>query len=120
MVQWYGPQAGAVHAREEQMNRAGIPARHCFVFWDVKPRTLDVEKHSAFIMARVLEYGDMAAVKWLHGRYGKRRIARFFQTRYARRLSPKTIEFWRVVLRSGEKGCRKTSSLATRDPFWRR
>lgn len=100
------------------MRRLKVPTRYRFVFWDVNTRTLDVEKHSAFIISRVLEYGDMAAVRWLLTLYGKNEIAGLLRSRYARRLSPRTIGFWKTILRSGEKWCRKTSSAVLRDPFW--
>jgi hypothetical protein len=65
-------------------------------FWDVDPEKLDLERHKTFIIERILELGDEAAVRWLFAAYPRPDI--ILVLRAARALSPKSHGFWTLVL----------------------
>ena len=65
-------------------------------FWDVDPEQLDLEGHKTFIIERILELGDEAAVRWLFAAYSRPDLIRVL--RAARSLSPKSHGFWTLVL----------------------
>jgi hypothetical protein len=65
-------------------------------FWDVDLKTLNFERHKTYIIERILELGDEAAVRWLFATYSRSDIIRVL--RAARSLSPKSHGFWTLVL----------------------
>ena len=67
-------------------------------FWDVDPQSLDLERHKTYIIERLLELGDEAAVRWLFANYEKGDIRAVL--RASRSLTPKSRNFW--LLRLGE------------------
>ncbi len=46
------------------------------LFWDVDPKTIDPEKHSRYIIERILDLGEPEEVNWLFRRYPKTEIKR--------------------------------------------
>lgn len=62
------------------------------IFWDVNVTDLDLERHRAFIIERVLEHGDEKAVRWLFKNFPRKAIISV--TEKSRRLSPKSRNFW--------------------------
>jgi len=39
------------------------------LFWDVDPKTIDPEKHSRYIIERILDLGEPEEVRWLFHQY---------------------------------------------------
>lgn len=60
------------------------------LFWDVKG--VDLEKNAAFVIARVLDYGDENDVKNLRSVYTDRKITAV--VRQCRGLMPITAKYW--------------------------
>ncbi len=56
--------------------------------WDVNLEELSLQKHSKFIIERVLEYGDMNALKWLESNFKREEITEVLKN--SKRISPKT------------------------------
>ncbi|MCG8558031.1 MAG: hypothetical protein MJD61_22505 [Proteobacteria bacterium] len=75
-----------------------VPEEHHWVFWDVDPSEIDLEGDSTYVIARVLEKGRMAEVRWLMRTYGLSSIHRVLATAANPELSPRTLAMWRVVL----------------------
>lgn len=65
-------------------------------FWDVDPDSLDVKKNSEYIIARILEYGDPEAIKWLFKTYDKKTIKKVLMNK--RGFSKRTANFWSKIL----------------------
>ena len=65
------------------------------LFWDIDPKTLDFEKHSKFIIRRVLQYGSIEDWNKLKKLYGLKLIVRKAQT--IRDLDKKTASFLSVI-----------------------
>jgi hypothetical protein len=74
-----------------------------FLFWNVDFERLDLERHEAAIMARVLERGRLTDVQWLIRAYGLTRIHRFLRELGHPEVSARTIAFWRAVFEAGEE-----------------
>lgn len=87
-------------------------------FWDCPAVELDVERNAAFILGRLLDYGNLAAARWVLRTYGEDRLRKFLLTRGRRTLSRKTIAFWRALLRLENEPCLQPSSLEHSRPFW--
>jgi hypothetical protein len=71
------------------MKNPPLLSKRCF--WDTDMQMLDYEKHSLFIIQRVLEYGLWEDVKSVWAFYGKKRIAK--EITEANWLSNKTLSF---------------------------
>ncbi len=74
-----------------------MPRQFRWLFWDVDPAALDVEKQATYILARILEFGRMVEVRWAIDTYGLKRIHRFFLEVGHPELSDRTLHFWRAV-----------------------
>ncbi|MDY0078522.1 MAG: hypothetical protein RBR87_14740 [Bacteroidales bacterium] len=68
-----------------------IPHFSPHLFWDVNKSTLDMEKHRAYIIKQVLEYGLLEDWKLIKKYYGIARIAQIAIT--FRELDAKTLSF---------------------------
>jgi hypothetical protein len=77
-----------------------VPERFHWLFWDLAPDALDVEKNSRTIIARILEHGNAHAVRWTIEAYGLDRLRTFFEHGGHPELSPRTIAFWAAALGS--------------------
>jgi len=76
----------------ENKGKKTIPEYVKKLFWDVKKEDVDIEKHSTFIIKRVLDYGDVSSVKWLLKIYPDYLIKKVIHNKKG--LHPKTINFW--------------------------
>ncbi len=65
------------------------------LFWDAED--IDISKHSAYIISRILDYGDIDDVKKLLSLYSYQEIEEVIRTR--RGLFPKTGKYWAVKLK---------------------
>jgi hypothetical protein len=73
------------------------------LFWEVDFDRLDERKHADSILARVLELGRIADVKWLVATYGWKRIHRFFREVGHPEISTRTTALWRAILRAEDE-----------------
>jgi hypothetical protein len=71
---------------------SSLPAGVNGLFWDIDPRTLDLRRNARFIIGRVLDYGDAAAVNWLRRNYSEDEIRSVVAQ--ARGLAHKTLAYW--------------------------
>jgi hypothetical protein len=64
---------------------------------------LDAERDARLVIARVVERGRLAEVRWCVGRYGLDRIHHFFRDEAHPEVSSRTIALWRVVFDAREE-----------------
>ena len=69
-------------------------------FWDVDYDDLSLEKYPKFIAERILNFGDLDAVKWLQSVLDRDFIRSVIIN--SRNLNPKTKNYWKLML--GESG----------------
>jgi len=72
-----------------------LPLEFRKYFWDVVFEELSFEKHSRFIAERLLNYGDMSAIKWLLSHVDKQYIQILVEK--SRNLNAKTKNYWKIV-----------------------
>lgn len=72
----------------------GVPSILKPFFWDVGLSSLSVEHHRDFILARLLEFGDRAAMRWVVGQYRRAELVDFLTHRGADVLSSRSYAFW--------------------------
>lgn len=87
-------------------------------FWDVDPDDLDIRKNSEYIIARILEYGDIEAIAWMFKNFDKKKIREVLATN--RGFSPRTTYFWKSFfnLRENQILCLKKSYQRMQKRLW--
>ena len=65
------------------------------LFWDTNVDSFNPVSYPAYTIARVLEYGDDKAIRWLREMFSETRIVEVLRTE--RRLSRKSANFWALV-----------------------
>jgi hypothetical protein len=65
-------------------------------FWDTEIEKIDIQKNRDYVIERILEVGDGAAVRWLFAMYPLEDIKRTLAS--SRTLSRKSRNYWELVL----------------------
>ncbi len=78
--------------------RTRLPESLRPLFWDVEFRTLCPERHQSFICLRIIEHGDLDALRWMVRYYGKPRLRQWLIARQGRGVSPRALNFWAMML----------------------
>jgi bacterioferritin (cytochrome b1) len=66
------------------------------LFWDVDPNAIDPQKHSQYIIERVLELGDIPEVKWVTHYYPADLIMSTLNK--SRVISDKSKTLWSMII----------------------
>ena len=87
-------------------------------FWDVDVAKLDPKKKPYFVINRLLDKGDIEAVKWIKRTYSKKIISDTFKT--MRGFRPKIASFWSIFLKIPQEKiiCLQTPYLKMRSTHW--
>ncbi len=88
-------------------------------FWDVDFGSIDLKADGDYVSARLLEYGDVEAIRWLLNKIEKPRLEKIVKT--SRKLSPRSCNFWSLffdINRSKVK-CLKKSYQKMQKSHWR-
>jgi len=98
-------------AREalEGVARTELPRRLRRFFWDAALSSLSADRHTDFILARLLEFGDRRALGWVFRTYPASRVTEFLQGRGRELLNRRTWRFWAAQLGLTRTGSRKAS-----------
>jgi hypothetical protein len=67
------------------------PQFHCF-FWDTDSAAIDLHRHAAYVIARILETGSLRAVWWLQLQYPTSAILQVLAS--SKGLSARSRRFW--------------------------
>jgi hypothetical protein len=74
-----------------------IPVTAAPFFQEYAFPSLDVEKHAALVIERILAYGDRAEVRWLFETYGLDRVRAWVEQEGTRLLSRRRYQLWTVM-----------------------
>jgi len=95
-----------------------IPKEWHEYFWEVSPEEVDLEKNDYYVMGRVLENGNLEAVRKLRRYYGDSRLKQFLLSTGSRVLSKMTMRYWQVILNLSDEECEQISSVRSKNPLW--
>jgi hypothetical protein len=73
-----------------------IPAELAWLFWDVDPATIDLDRHRDYVVERIMARGDWVAMRWL-ARHVEREALADFLRRKGHRLAPRERAFWSLI-----------------------
>ncbi len=87
-------------------------------FWDVDPLQLDVDLYSRYVLERLLELGDLGAVRWMLAYFPPQEIIHVLKT--SRRLSPLSANFWALYFDVDKETvpCLSMPFLQEPQPIW--
>lgn len=87
-------------------------------FWEVDFNRLDFKKRIEYVTLRLLEYGDVEALRWLFRNIPKKKIKEVIEKR--RGLSPRSLYFWSSFLgiNRGKILCLKKSYRKRQKSHW--
>ena len=71
-----------------------VPEKFRSLFWDTRPENIHLKRNGSYVIERVLELGDLDAIRWLRRVYPTQRILQVLTT--SRTLSMKSRNFWRL------------------------
>lgn len=75
-----------------------IPAAQRWLFWDVDPQSIELERDRRYVLGRVLERGRLSDVCWAVAAYGLSGVRDFFEAGPHPEVSRRTLSLWRAVL----------------------
>lgn len=73
-----------------------VPTAVAWLFWDVDPATIDLDRHQDYVLERIMSRGDFEAMRWLTRTYSKSTLADHL-TRRGSRLAPRERAFWSLI-----------------------
>jgi hypothetical protein len=69
-----------------------IPSQFHRLFWDTEPSAIDLHRHAAYVIGRILETGNLRAVWWLQLQYPTSTILQVLAS--SKGLSARSRRFW--------------------------
>lgn len=87
-------------------------------FWEVDFNKLDVRKYPKYVISRLMECGDLKAIKWLKKNFSNRQINNIL--RHSRDISNKSSIFWAIIqgIRENEILCLSKEYREKRKTAW--
>lgn len=86
------------------------------LFWDRRFSADDLERHPRWVVGRIVEYGDIADVRFLAGVMG---VKQFLQlTDSVRFSSRRAARFWELIRTMEGMACTKKLSRPAAESFW--
>jgi len=73
-----------------------IPSHIRHFFWDADLSQINADENKSYIIERLLELGDLAAVTWLFSNYPRGEIEAVLKK--SRKISAKSYNFWKTML----------------------
>jgi len=68
------------------------------LFWDCDFDTVTWEKHRDFIIRRIVDRGNLEAMRWLRAAAGDETIRDWFLRKHGRGLDARKIRSWELIL----------------------
>jgi hypothetical protein len=78
----------------EKKEASGVPDTLRFLFWDTNPQEIRLRRHATYVIERVLEFGDLDAIRWLQRVYTVQKIVDVLEV--SRLITPKSSRFWKL------------------------
>ncbi len=68
-------------------------------FWDCDKSKLDFELHKSYILSRLMQYGDIEAIKWILNNYEREYVVNYLEKKGKSTLDRKSFLFWEKISR---------------------
>ena len=77
---------------------SGLPPGVQSLFWDYPEGRVSLDRDRDFVIDRVLSAGEWEAIRWLRREVGGEAIRAYLLRTRGRRLSPRQLRLWQVLL----------------------
>lgn len=84
-------------AKENRRPGDDLPNFVTVLLWDTEPAQIDLGKHSAYVMERVMTRGTWDAMRWLRRTYAREELAAFL-ARHGNRIPPRDRAYWSLIV----------------------
>lgn len=103
---------------EKQSLPTSLPLEFQSFFWDIDAAKLDPSKHAPYVINRLLDKGNVEAVRWVRQSFPEELIIETVKTR--RDFSPWTAVFWARFydIPREEVRCLQEPYLTLRKQLW--
>ena len=71
-----------------------IPGSLGHLFWDYDPDDLDADRHSAFVLDRLMPHMEDGIISWLLGTYPAEMLLAHLADDGTRKMGPRALEWW--------------------------
>jgi hypothetical protein len=94
-----------------------IPERVQRLFWDTDKKRVDLRSHHAYVIRRIMDYGDLEDVRWMLATYSAEKIIEVLKM--SRGLTRKSGYFWgnHFAVSKEEIACLQTPYPKRPTPF---
>jgi hypothetical protein len=86
------------------------------LFWDIELSDLDMEKHQAFIVGRVLDYGTWDDMKLIRNYYGMEKLKEIAMG--IKSMFPESLAFVSTITHIPQNQFRCYEQLQSKNPLW--
>ena len=95
-----------------------LPRAFHTYFWDISLKQINVQKHSKYIIERIMTWGDETACRWMHKTFSLESIRETLKT--SRNLDKKTAVFFSYIYDVSQKEvrCLQKQSPPRPSAFW--
>lgn len=99
---------------------AKLPHQFHRYFWDTDPKKLDIIDKKDYVIKRILEMGDIAALKWLNQTYSRSQLTSTLTT--SKQISQKSAQFFSLIYGVDPNRilCLKPEFLTKHRAIWQR
>ena len=99
-------------------NKMKLPSSFKKYFWDIDFEKLNFRKYPVYVSERILEHGNVQAIKWLFRNISKKELIKTILK--TRQLSPRSANYWALILDIPKNQilCLKKSYLKQRKSHW--
>ncbi len=73
---------------------SSVPDALRSLFWDTNPDKIHLKRNGTYVIERVLEFGDLDALRWLQRVYTVQKIVDVLAV--SRLVTPKSSQFWKL------------------------
>lgn len=100
------------------MKSTSLPKFLYRYFWDIDARKLNPQKHSQYVIQRLLELGDIESVRWVRKNFSQKQIKETLCE--TRQMTLKTANFWSLLLGVNKKRikCLQKDFRQTQRAIW--
>ena len=80
------------------MKKNFLPLSVINTIWWQDTKSIDIKNDKEMLIKAIMQKGNFEAMKWMKSQYSQKNIVEVFHNSYETEYSPKTLNFWKIVL----------------------
>jgi len=82
------------------MKNSSLPLSVKNTIWWQNAENINIKNDKKMLIKAIIQKGNFEAIKWMKSQYSQQNIVEVFYNSYETEYSPKTLNFWKVVLKT--------------------